>query len=292
MHSGNSAHDVDANLAERLETGELVYYPAAPFPLPDIDDLEFLRAQRVKHLALQSISVDPAAGRVRGHRRHSKSETERLAQILRSYSENIAGWLANQLPEYAGHWTRDRVTLRTEEEAIRSQRHNDALHVDNFADRPSRGRRILRLYLNINETEPRVWQTADKFAELLGRYLDRHRLPGRDEAEWCEPLTGLQRLLQRDWSNRPAYDAFMLHLHQFLRSDEVFQEKAQRRLWSFPPASAWLLFSDGLSHAVLRGQYALEHSFFVPQSALVRPELSPLRLLVEAGQSSRLKRAG
>jgi hypothetical protein len=49
--------------------------------------------------------------------------------------------------------------------------------------------------------------------------------------------------------------------------------------------SAWMLFSDNLSHAVL-GQFALEHSYFVRQSALVRPELSPLRQLVEAGNAS------
>ena len=95
-----------------------------------------------------------------------------------------------------------------------------------------------------------------------------------------------------DWSGRPAYDAFMLALHPYLRSDEEFQEKAQRRLWNFPPASVWVLFSDGLSHAVLRGQFALEHSYFVPQSALARPELSPLRQLVEAGEAHRLRRAG
>jgi 3-deoxy-D-manno-oct-2-ulosonic acid (Kdo) hydroxylase len=292
MNSGDLILEGGASLAERLEQGELVFYPEAPFSLPSAGDLEFLRTQRLKHAAVQSISFDPSSGRVRGHRRHSKNDTERLAQILRAFSDAATGWLANLLPEYAGHWMRDRATLRTEEEAVRHVRHNDALHIDNFADRPSRGRRILRLYANINPTEPRVWQTSEKFPELLGRYQGRHRLPARDEAEWCESLNGLQRLVQRDWSGRPAYDAFMLGMHQFLRASEDFQERAQRRLWTFPPASAWVLFSDALSHAVLRGQFALEHSFFVPQSCLVCPELSPLRLIVEAGQANRLKRAG
>lgn len=292
MDSGETTRDVDTTLAQRLEEGELVFLPDCPFPLPSSDDLEFLRSQRLKNSSYPSISFDPTEGLLAGHRRGQKYDPERLAKLLRSFSDAATGWLANQLPEYAGRWTRDRATLRNEEEAIRSSRQNDLLHVDNFADRPSNAQRILRLYVNINPTEPRVWQTADKFTELLARYRVRHRLPVRSEAEWGEPLSGLQRLLQRDWSGRPAYDAFMQSLLENVRADEEFQEKTQRRLWTFPPASAWLLFSDGLSHAVLRGQFAMEHSFFVPQSALVRPELSPLGQLVEAGQASRLRRAG
>ena len=292
MNSGEAVCDVGTPLADRLEQGELVFFPECPFPLPDPEGLEFLRSQRLKHPAMQSIRFDPTGGRVVGHRRRAKGGTERLAGLLRTFSDMATGWLANQLPEYSGRWTRDQVTLRTEEEAIRSLRHNDALHVDNFADRPSHGRRILRLYVNINATEPRVWQTSERFAELLMRYQSRHRVPMRTEAEWCEPLSGLQRLLHRDWSGRPAYDAFMLALHNHLRADEEFQEKAQRRLWNFPPLSVWALFSDGLSHAVLRGQFALEHSYFVPPTALARPEWSPLRQLVDAGQAVRLKRAG
>ena len=291
MDSGETAGEDGPTLADRLEQGELVSYAVCPFAWLDSEHLRFLRSQQLKHPSLQSISFDPTGGLVSGHRHRARGDTERLAGLLRSFSDTATGWLANQLPEYAGRWTRDRVTLRTEEEAIRSLRNNDVLHIDNFPDRPSHGRRILRLYLNINPTEPRVWQTSEKFAELLARYQSRHRVPVRDEADWCEPLSGLQRLLQRDWSGRPAYDAFMLAMQQQLRSDDGFQEKSQRRLWNFTPASVWVLFSDGLSHAVLRGQFALEHSYFVPQSALVRPELSPLRQLVEAGQAGRLKRA-
>ncbi len=292
MHRGDANLEAEDSLAERLERGELVFFEECPFPLPDATDLEFLRSQQLKHSSLQSISFNPADGRVIGHRRKAKGGTDRLTGLMRAFSESALNWFANQLPEYARDLTRDRVTLRTEEEAIRSLRQNDVLHVDNFADRPSHGRRILRLYVNINPTEPRVWQTSSPFAELLGRYQARYRIPARDEAEWCEPLSGLQRLLHRDFSGRPAYDALMLSLLENVRADEEFQEKAPRRLWTFPPMSAWMLFSDNLSHAVLRGQFALEHSFFVPQSALVRPELSPLRQLVDASQMVRLKRAG
>jgi hypothetical protein len=78
----------------------------------------------------------------------------------------------------------------------------------------------------------------------------------------------------------------MLKLQQFLRSSEHFQENAPKHFHHFPPGSAWLLLADGLSHAVLRGQFALEHSFFVPQSALLLPQLSPLSHLIAAGQTA------
>jgi hypothetical protein len=71
----------------------------------------------------------------------------------------------------------------------------------------------------------------------------------------------------------------MLRLHHFLKTNDEFQERAPRRMWHFKPGAAWLLFSDAVSHAELRGQYALEHSYFVPPQALALPEESPAALL-------------
>ena len=282
-----------ASLAERLERGELVFFPVTPFRLPSEDDGQFLRAQRGVVASRQPISFDPTAGNLTGQR--STDDAERLARLMRSFSDVATGWLANELPEYQGKWSRDRATLRPEEEAIRSlglSARNDLLHIDHFPDRPAAGRRLLRLFVNINTEDERVWITSEIFDSLLARYQSMHRLISRSESEWREPLKGMQRLLQRDWSGRPAYDSFMQDLQHFLRSDDQFQDKAAKRFWHFPPNSCWLLFADGLSHAVLRGQYAMEHSFFVPKSALVLPELSPLRQIVNAGQATRLRQAG
>ena len=49
------------------------------------------------------------------------------------------------------------------------------------------------------------------------------------------------------------------------------------KVWSFPPATTWALFSDGLANAQLRGSFALEHSFFVPLGCLVEPTHSPVQ---------------
>ena len=86
-------------------------------------------------------------------------------------------------------------------------------------------------------------------------------------------------LFQANVLERTAYDDFMLRLHHFLKTNEEFQERQARRLWHFPPGTAWLLFSDAISHAELRGQFALEHSFFVAPETLALPDESPLEMI-------------
>jgi hypothetical protein len=40
-----------------------------------------------------------------------------------------------------------------------------------------------------------------------------------------------------------------------------------------------MVFTDGVPHAVMSGQFALEQTFIVPPGALVSPEASPVRVL-------------
>ena len=51
------------------------------------------------------------------------------------------------------------------------------------------------------------------------------------------------------------------------------------------------VFADGVAHAELRGQFALDHSFFVPQSALVLPDTSPFALFRDACSPPPLQQA-
>jgi hypothetical protein len=74
----------------------------------------------------------------------------------------------------------------------------------------------------------------------------------------------------------------MLRLHDFLKANEDFQERTPKRFWTFGAGSAWVAFTDVCSHAVLRGQYALEHSYFVAPQVLALPAESPPALLARA----------
>ena len=58
-----------------------------------------------------------------------------------------------------------------------------------------------------------------------------------------------------------------------------FQKNTPKQRWEFAPNSSWIAFTDCVSHAVLSGQFALEQTFLIPQSALVSPHRSPLAIL-------------
>ena len=273
----------------RLERGEIFVAPCPDGLLPESEDLSFLMQQRLNSTIHKNISYNPQTDIVSGFVQHSPDQAKRLQDLLRHFSERACAWLAEWLPDYSRAWQPDRASLRTEEEATRKLRltaRNDLLHFDAFPSRPARGHRILRLYVNINPTDDRVWVTSDTFAKVLDTYGARVGLPTPrsvpwvrrlELAKWGERL--LSQLFQSNAPERTEYDEFMLRLHHFLKTNDEFQERSPRRLWHFKPNTAWLLFSDAISHAELRGQYALEHSWFVAPETLALPEETPVALL-------------
>lgn len=273
-------------LEQRLERGEIITFESCPFALPGGEDLTFLMQQELKGAAHKNISYNPENGVVAGFALKSVLQVERLQRLLGDFSHQATAWLAALLPRYAEAWQPDRASFRPEEEATRKLRltaRNDLLHFDAFPSRPTRGQRILRLYVNINPTDDRVWMTSDTFAKVLERYGTAAGLPARQASTWLHQFKqGLIGLFQPNVLERTEYDEFMLRLHHFLKTNDEFQERAARRLWHFKPGTAWLLFSDALSHAELRGQYALEHSYFVAPQTLALPEESPSVLLDRA----------
>ncbi|MSQ95894.1 MAG: hypothetical protein EXR98_15255 [Gemmataceae bacterium] len=267
------------SLEERLELGELVTFTPSPFRLPTGDDLAFLMQQQLSSTAHKNISYNPAEHSVSSFVQHSSEQADRLRTLMRDFSQHVQSWLATLLPRYAQAWQPDRASLRTAEEATRKLRmtaRNDLLHFDAFPSRPTRGYRILRCYVNINPIDDRVWTTSETFARVLDKYGEQVGFPTHDSNTWVRKIgQGILGLFQPNVLERTGYDDFMLRLHHFLKTNEDFQERSPRRLWHFKPGTAWLLFSDTISHAELRGQYALEHSFFVAPETLALPEESP-----------------
>jgi hypothetical protein len=277
--------EAGSTLEERLERGEIEFYARCPFALPEGDDRQFLLEQRLASRAHKNISYDPRSGRTGGYARVSEAQATRLCYLLADFAKNATAWLTRTLPRYAQAWQLDRVSYRPEEEATRSLRlkaRNDLLHVDAFPSRPTNGYRILRLFANINPTEPRVWATSEPFARLLERFGAQSALPTLHSSGWTWQLR--QRVLgffSPGRRKRSVYDSFMLRFHDFLKANEEFQERGPKRFWSFPHGSAWLVFTDTASHAVLRGRYALEHSYFVAPRTLALPAESPPALLTQ-----------
>ena len=41
----------------------------------------------------------------------------------------------------------------------------------------------------------------------------------------------------------------------------------------------WVVYTDGVAHAALSGQHALEQTYLLPAEAMQAPDVSPLRVL-------------
>ena len=281
-------------LEERLERGEVIYYPVCPFHLPEGEDRDFLLQQELAGRAHKNISFNPRTEKVGGALRQSRFQAERLQKLLAYFSRWVTDWLSRTLPRYARGWRLDQVSFRPVEEATRQLRltaRNDLLHVDAFPSRPTNGHRILRVFANVNPREPRIWVTSDTFGKLLERYGEEVGLPAQGPGLLNQIQNRLVRLFRPGKPLRSPYDSFMLRFHNFLKANSEFQEKGSKRYWTFPPGSAWMVLTDVCTHAALRGRYALEHSYFIAPETCALPAEAPAELLKRACGVSVLKGA-
>ena len=268
---------------ERLEAGDILCFRDLPFALPE-DDRRFLLEQHWGGSALhKNISYRPSQDLLRGY---DGDATERTAlhRILKNYSAQVVEFARRFLIPYADRWSLDFASFRPLEEEGRDlplHKRNDLLHVDAFPSRPTRGGRILRVFTNLNPSKPRVWLTTNRFPELAQSYareagLDPFAIGASAGARFIEPF---KRLLHLPGAGRSAYDRFMLRFHDYMKENEAFQSGCERIRLEFEPLSTWLVFTDGVPHAVLSGQYALEQTFIIPTTALVAPQMAPIRVL-------------
>ena len=267
----------DESLPARLEEGELVVLPTTPFPLPCDADRVFLLEQRLD--GAKEILFDPRSAKASGFHHQSRDQAERLHLLLASAYAAARDWLTRELPRYAARWLPDVARLHIEEEVTRRVRfmaRNDLLHIDALFSRPTHQGRILRLFVNLHTTDPRVWATSEKVGRLLEMYEAAARSGGEKPDTWLERC--VLRLFRPDKPALSDYDMFLNRFHRFLKKSDHFQESSKRHIWQFPPGSAWILFTDGLSHAELRGRGVLDCTFLVGPESLVRPELSPASL--------------
>ena len=147
------------------------------------------------------------------------------------------------------------------------------LHVDAFPATPNQGRRILRVFTNINpEAQARHWRVGEPFSEVVARFLPSvsQQWPGS---------AALLKWLRLTKSKRSAYDHLMLQIHDKMKADLSYQKTASQQNIHFSPGSSWIVQTDHVSHAAMAGQHVLEQTFYLPVAAMVNPALSPLRVL-------------
>ena len=92
-------------------------------------------------------------------------------------------------------------------------------------------------------------------------------------------LKSLLRRLEVERSEIASRGQEVTVLIDQMKADLEYQKQCTQQTLPFPPGSVWVCFSDQTSHAVMSGQFMLEQTFFLPASAMVHPECSPLAIL-------------
>ncbi|HEY1751278.1 MAG TPA: Kdo hydroxylase family protein [Caulobacteraceae bacterium] len=264
-----------ADLRSLLERDGVLIVETEPFALTDAD-YELID----KHWSdgrSKNSSYNPTTGDLDGVVGAPEVVTD-LRALMARYADWAQGLLAEFFPAYLADLEYGRTSLRrrsVQDEPPLSRRKDDrSLHLDAFTSQPVAGRRILRVFSNIDRTgASREWVIADGgFEDFASRFRHRTRrlLPG--EARLLEALALTK-------CRRTDYDQIMLGMHDAAKRDRTYQSTAERRLVSFPGGSTWLAFTDQTPHAAVSGQCALEQTFYVPVEALAEPASSPLRIL-------------
>jgi hypothetical protein len=255
-----------------LETGDVLFLPDLRFAVEPAEALLFTPSILGSS---KNASYDPASGRL-GGTTATGQDAETLRRFIHRFSESAASLVDRLLPTYRGRIVRRRASFRPAEIAGRqsSWRKDDTrLHVDSFPATPSGGRRILRVFSNVNpEGRARAWRLGDDFEAVARRFAPQLRAP-------LPGMGHLLALVRVTKTPRSAYDALMLQLHDCMKGDEAFQKESPQSRVDLPAGSTWLAFTDQVSHAATAGQYQLEQTFLLPVDAMGEPERSPLRVL-------------
>jgi hypothetical protein len=257
--------------ALRLEREGLVVLPGRPFQLAP-SEADLLDPAHGDGRA-KSISLGP--GGVRGAAPDPQLQ-RRLAALMQRYADWAHDTLVDHAPRYAPGLSIGRTSLRTRDVAdgAESLRKDDRrLHVDAFASQPTAGRRILRVFTNVNpDGEARRWRVGEAFEDHARRFLDhaRPQLPG--EAAALRAL-GVTR------ARRTPYDHLMLQLHDGAKLDDRYQETAPARDVAFAAGTSWIAYTDSVVHAAIGGRFALEQTFYLDPAVLAEPAASPARIL-------------
>lgn len=254
-----------------LEGGAVLLFPRLSFALSEAETA--LRSPRIIGKS-KNVSYNPADQSLGGTVCEG-AETELLREMVARFARQARNLVLGLLPRYEPGITQARTSFRPVEVAGRqsSWRKDDTrLHVDSFPSSPTNGKRILRVFSNVNPDRTRVWRVGEPFEHMARRFFAKIR----------RPLPGssvLLRLVRVTRSRRSEYDHYMLHLHDAMKEDEAYQQNVPQVRQEFAPGSTWMTFTDEVSHAAVSGQHQFEQTFLVPLNCMASPQLSPLRVL-------------
>lgn len=258
-----------------LEAGKVLYFPnfGQHGFAPQKEELALFR-EDIRDPKTRNISLS-AGGDLKGVVGDDATKAL-MAGMIGRFRAEAEGLLANLVPRYGEHLRRGATSFRPAVVQNRAQswRADDRrMHVDAFPSRPNYGERLLRVFTNVNlEGEPRVWRVGEPFEDVARRFLPKVKPYSAWQAKVLNALHVTKSL-------RSEYDHIMLQLHDAMKSDLDYQKNAPQVTFNFPPGCAWVCFSDQTSHAVMAGQYMMEHTLQLSPMHQYDKDASPLAIL-------------
>lgn len=278
-------------VSDALENGKVAFFPECPVELPVRADLDFLRQEMPKHVKLKNISFHPEVNRIVG----AKGDAQVIARVetlLRAHASRVQEFLKKTIPTLAAEWRVGTTSYRPMQEKGRNlsvHASNELVHVDAGAYGATHGDRVLRFFVNIHETEDRVWISKGAFPELYRKHAQAAGLLAKkkklEEGTVDRLYTGIVDTVASAFPlakmvDTSPYDRLMRKFHNYMKETRSFQETQDGHVdMRFPPFSAWMVFTDMVSHACTSGQHAFVDTFIVPLKSCRIQEMAPFNVL-------------
>ena len=265
---------VQTHAINNLEKGEILYFPQLTFSLTP-NEQQFLSPEYADP-DTKNISYHTEHKSLKGVQNLSDIQQNQMKAMLDRFACYSQSLIQSTIPSYSPLLILGRTSYRPVQIHGRksSCRKDDTrLHIDAFPSSPNHGKRILRVFSNINpHGEERVWRVGEPFEQVAERFLPQIKTPFPGSAS-------LLHWLRITKSYRTAYDHYMLNMHHRMKTDDHYQKNAPQQEIRFPPNCSWIVQTDDVSHAAMSGQYVLEQTFYLPINAMQNESKSPLRIL-------------
>ena len=284
-------------IEDAMERADVVFFERSPVELPSDADLEFMRTGLPRELQVKNISYHPESDSIPRFEA-APDVRDRIERILRTHGQRVEAFLRRATPDFVPGWTLGTTSFRSIEEQgrkLKPRSSNELVHIDAGAYGATNGARILRFFVNIHPSRDRIWGTKGGFGALLARHRELLEAAkgGRDRVVLDKgPLdrlySGLVSAVGRVYPlvqviDSSPYDRSMRRIHNYMKENPAFRDSREGyQEIHFPPLSAWMVFTDGISHSVLSGQHALVTTVLVPLANARTPKLAPYNVLASS----------
>ena len=260
---------------EALENGEVIYFPYFSFGLEEGENL-LLNPDVVPEKKIKNISYNPNNQQLK-----ALDESNPYLPALKKMMQRYANFSESVIHQLFPHYESSLVVARTSFRPVEiegrqapSYRKDDTrLHVDAFPSSPNQGRRLLRVFSNINPNgEPRTWRLGDDFESVVNHFQSKLKsTPAifRHALKYLKITKGL----------RTPYDDLMLLLHDSMKADLNYQKTVKQQTVDLAAGGSWIVYTDQASHAATSGQFCCEQTFMLPVEGMHNPEKSPLKVM-------------